>query len=237
MEEKYKILEDMLYFLPKPILTLAKKNLLLDLILNGQVQDSADLYDHVSEWMLAFQDVDYSELATSMLPILQPGFVVEIGCGQGDLMLRLARLGVKPIYGIDRSLGMVKAARKKLCAFEEVEVFHNKVEDFNFISLAPLGNVIMNNFWGLLPKDTSFELLCKLKTHLDPDGKIIIGDCKKTTKPDYALEAERKAAEELNFIFSYPLFLDFEYCGFHSDLVPLAGGEFIILTLPKSTEE
>ena len=237
MEEKYKILEDMLYFLPKPILSLAKQHMLFDLILDGQVQDSAALYEHVPEWMLAFQDVDYSELAMSIFPILQPGSVVEIGCGQGDLMRRLARLGVKPIYGIDRSLGMVKAAQKKLDEFEEIEVFHNKVEDFDFSTLAPLANIIMNNFWGLLPADASYELLYKLKRHLDPDGKIIIGDCQEKIKPDYVIDAERRAAEELNFIISYPLFMDFEKCGYHTELVPLAGGEFIVLTLPRSTEE
>jgi SAM-dependent methyltransferase len=237
MEEKYKILEDLLYFLPKPILSLAKKHLLFDLILDGQVQDSADLYEHVPEWMLVFQDVDYSELARSIRPILQPGSVVEIGCGQGDLLRRLARLGFKPLYGIDRSLGMLKAARKKLREFEDVEVFHNKVEDFNFSPLGPLANVIMNNFWGLLPTDASFELLYKLKRHLKPDGKILIGDCKKKAKPDYVLEAERRASEEMDFVISYPLYMDFEGCGYLSELVPLAGGEFIILTLPRPTEE
>jgi SAM-dependent methyltransferase len=237
MDEKYKILEDMLYFLPKPVLSLARKHKLFDLILDGLVQDSAALYEHVPEWMLAFPDVDYSELATTMLPILQPGSVVEIGCGQGDLMRRLARLGVKPIYGLDRSLGMVRTARKRLREFVEVEIFHNKVEDFSFSPLGPLANVIMNNFWGLLPADASFELLCKLKGHLKLDGKIIIGDCKKKAKPDYVIEAERRAAEEMNFVISYPLFMDFERCGYHSELVPLAGGEFIVLTLLGSTEE
>ncbi|HEY46965.1 MAG: hypothetical protein AMJ88_02875 [Anaerolineae bacterium SM23_ 63] len=236
MEEKYRILEDLLYFVPKPILTLAKKHMLFDLILDGQIQDSASLYEHVPEWMLAFQDADYSELAMSMLPILQPGTVVEIGCGQGDLMRRLASLGVKPVYGIDRSLGMVKAARKKLDEFKEVEVFHSRVEDFNFSPLGSLANVIMNNFWGLLPTNASFELLCRLKEHMEPNGKIAIGDCREKIKSDYVVEAERRAAEEMNFIISYPLFMDFEKCGYHSECVSLAGGEFIVLTLPRSTE-
>jgi SAM-dependent methyltransferase len=237
MEEKYKILEDMLHFLPKSILSLAKKHMLFDLIITGQVQDSAALYEHVPEWMLAFQDSDYSELALSLHPLLQPGAVLEIGCGQGDLMRRLAILGVKPLYGIDRSLGMVKAARNNLEEFEEIEVFHSKAEDYNFSPLGPLANVIMNNFWGLLPTDTSFELLSNLREHLAPNGKIIIGDCKKEIKPDYVLEAERKAAAELNFVISYPLFMDFENCGFHSELVPLAGGEFCVLTPSRSSEE
>jgi SAM-dependent methyltransferase len=237
MEEKHKILEDMLYFLPKPVLSLVKKHMLFDLILDGQVQDSAALYEHVPEWILAFQDIDYSELAMSILPILQPGSVVEIGCGEGDLMRRLARLGVKPIYGIDRSLGMVRAAQKKLDDLEEIEVFHHKAEEFNFSPLAPLANVIMNNFWGLLPTDASAELLYKLKSHLLPEGKIIIGDCKEKIKPDHVIEAERRAAVEMNFVISYPLFMDFDKCGYHSEPVPLAGGEFIVLTLPKSTTE
>jgi ubiquinone/menaquinone biosynthesis C-methylase UbiE len=227
----------MLYFLPKPVLSLAKKHMLFDLILDGQVQDSAALYEHVPEWMLVFQDVDYSELAMSILPILKTGSVLEIGCGQGDLMRSLARFDVKPIYGIDRSLGMVNAARKKLDEFDEIEVFHNRVEDFNFSTLAPLANVIMNNFWGLLSADASAELLNKLKRHLRPEGKIIIGDCREKTKPDCVREAERRAAEEMNFVISYPLFMDFEKCGYHSELVPLAGGEFIVLTLPRSATQ
>ena len=230
MNDRIKILDNVFYFLPLPLRFIVRKLGLYDRILEGKVQDSATLYEQMPEWLLIFQDANYSKLAREMLPHLTPGSVFQIGCGRGDLMRRLAKLGVKPLYGIDRCLGMVRAAQKRLRGYD-AQVFHEKAEDFDFSRFAPVSNVIMNNFWGMLSPDASAKLLSRLKNVLAPGGKIIIGDCSAVEKPDHVTKAEGKAAKELGFTLAYPLFMDFGMCGYHSEKVMLDEGEYFVLTL------
>jgi SAM-dependent methyltransferase len=223
------VIDDVFYFLPKPLQWLGRMLGLYDKIINGTIKDAGDFYEHLPELLLRFQDPDYSQLADAMLPHLNTGTTVEIGCGRGDLMMRLALRGIKPIYGIDRIAGMVKAARKRLKKIEHTQVFHQRAERFDFSTLSPISNAIINNSWEIFPPDDSRDLLVRLKDSLEASGRVIIGNLSRP-RPDYVVQASQRAQDELGFYLRYPQFLDFEACGYRSETVNLDGGEYAILT-------
>ncbi len=49
---------------------------------------------------------------------LDAGSVADLGCGRGDLLVPLARAGVRPLYGLDPSAEALAVARSRLGAAE-----------------------------------------------------------------------------------------------------------------------
>lgn len=103
-----------------------KREGLYDPILSQQISQGAQLYDYLSEEHAAFQDTDYSWLANELQPLMIKGSVCQIGCGRGDLLMRLAKFSFKPIYGIDRSQVMLKKAAQRLKEYQNTHLFQKK---------------------------------------------------------------------------------------------------------------
>ncbi len=229
--EGIRVLDEVFYFLPRPLRYLFRLNGVYDKILAGTIRDSGDLYDELPKWMLRFQDADYSQLADALSEMVDArGTIVQVGCGRGDLLMRLANHVSGRIVGIDRCPGMVKAARRRINQFPNVTVVTQRVGNYNFAEAAPVSAVIMNNFWGILSPAESKELLIKIHDVLIPTGRVVIGKCGLSDGSNDLSESQKRAAEELGFYLAYPRFMDFDSCGFLQQVVSMDGGYYFILT-------
>lgn len=229
--ENYRLLDDLFWFIPEHFRDQFREQGLYRKIVTGEIPDAATFYEHVPVELLTFQDTDYRALAADLQPVLAPGAVLQIGCGLGDLLKHLAQPGAWPLYGIDACRGMIDIARERLRDYPQVQLFHGKAQSFSYERLAPLANVILNNFWGILPYDESARLLLTLKKRLAPGAKIIIGDLQPVAFPEAAIAAARIAAQEFHFVLHYPLFLEFFLLGFGTESVTAGGGEYSVLSV------
>lgn len=218
----------LLNFLPTESRQKLKDAGLYDLILTKKISTGAEIYDYLEEEQASWQDADYSFLADELEKILNQGSVLQIGCGQGDLLMRLAQKNFTPIYGIDRSKIMIEATANKLKNCNDTCLFIQPIETFEFKLLKNINNVIINNFWSIISEEESINLLNNLKKCLDPEGLIIIGPYIEKKSPEKLL-ALKTLEKNLGFIFSYPFFKDFERCGYEAEVVELGGLRYFVL--------
>lgn len=219
-------------FFTETVLEKAKEGGLYDLVLSKKVSTGAEIYDWLDEEYSALQDADYSMLADAMGPVLKKGSILQIGCGRGDLLQRLAEKGFAPLRGIDRSEVMLRKAKERLNGFN-AELFCERIENFNYSRIGIVENVVINNFWGMVSEEESEKVLKKLRNHLAKDGIIIIGP--RPGKNDIIkILAEKTLRKNLDFTFSYPFYNDFDRCGYDSKITELLGLKYIVLSAPMA---
>lgn len=115
---------------------------------------------------------------------------LDLGCGTGRLAARLLQAG-HPVTAVDFSDNMLAAAEKNAPGAELVKAQLEDVPE----KLAGRGFDCVYAAYSLhhLPDEGKYALLNKLKTLLNPEGVIIVGD---VSFPDRAgLEAVREAYE------------------------------------------
>ncbi len=217
-------------FLPNALLEKLKTQGLYGFVLSGKIRQGAELYDYLTEEQAALQDADYFGLAKALTYLLNTGSILQLGCGRGNLLMYLAQKGFTPIYGIDRSAAMLTKAKERLANFKDVYLSQEKVENFDFASLNNIANVIIQNFWSLLPEKSSVNLLNNLKNCLASDSLIIIGPCPQEPKIEKLL-AEKTLKQNLGFTFSFPFFQNFSLCGYSSEIKTLASSPYFFLTI------
>ncbi len=229
-QEGIAILDRVFSFLPPPLRLLGRYLGFYEAILSGTVRDSGDLYEAIPRWMLRFQDSNYTNLARELTALIElDGRIIQLGCGRGDLLRRLAANGATQLVGIDRCEGMVRAASRRLRAVPGAAVIRARVETLDFSAYAPIQTVIIVNFWGMLPPDASRQLLERIRPHLSETGIIVIGDCRSGEAPEHVRQALRDSADKLGFYLAYPPFMAFDECGYTSRVEPLANGEYYVL--------
>jgi len=126
----------------------------------------------------ASMNIRHKKLTTwglSFVDILPESIILDIGCGGGRTINRLANLAVKgKVFGIDQSAEMVRYSKKinrRLIEEKHVEIFEKSVENTGFT----------NNFFDLV---TAFETyyfwtnlpaaFMEIKRILKPDGKFLM---------------------------------------------------------------
>jgi len=224
-------LDEIFNFIPKSILEQIKEEGAYKNILSGKIKTGAEVYDFINEEHASLQDADYSWLLDILKPHFNEGSVLQIGCGRGDLLMRCADAGYNPIYGIDRSKIMLNEAKYRLESYTNIKLFPEKIENFNFTKLDHIKNVIMNNFWGMIDKESSINLLISLKKCISTSVKIFIGSY--TDKPigKKRLNANNILKNNLGFTFSFGFFTDFDSCGYNSTTIKTGKEKYFILTL------
>ncbi|MBL7058378.1 class I SAM-dependent methyltransferase [Patescibacteria group bacterium] len=200
-------------------------------ILSGKIKTGAEVYDYIDEQHASLQDADYTSLVNTLKADFNAGSLLQIGCGRGDFLLRCANIGHSPIYGIDRSSVMLDEAKYKLRNNQNANLYLEKIENFDFSKLNEINNVILNNFWGMVDEKSSIDLLNNIKKCLTPDAKIFIG-----TYSDNAISPQRQKADitlknNLNFLFSFGFFKDFDQCRYDSKTIDIGNEKYFILTL------
>lgn len=223
-------LDEVFNFIPKSILEQIKEEGGYDAILKGKAKSGAEVYDYIDEQHASLQDADYTTLAEILSEHFNNGSVLQIGCGRGDLLMRCADLGYSPVYGIDRSKTMLNEAKYRFKDNDNSKLFVKRVENFNFSDLNQIENVIINNFWGMIDRNTSINLLNNLKQCLTPNAKIFIGTYNEGEVPKKRQLADKTLKDNLGFIFSYGFYKDFDNCGFISKTLNIFNEKYFILT-------
>jgi len=216
-------------FIPTKILRRLKKQGLYQPILDQEANTSAKLYDYLTPVQLKLQEINYSKLAPTLIPLLNKGATLEIGCGSGDLLKRLALARFRPLYGLDRQPWLLQRAKDKLKSYKKINFYHSRLEDFDWQKLPLLKNVILNNFWELLNKDTCRNFLENLKICLDDKSLVVIGPYQNQRRTAKRIEAQRLLRTELNFTFQYPFYKKFAASGYLAKIVILNYQPYFIL--------
>ena len=137
----------------------------------------SESYDHEVAAETGFPFTGYSELLKAMIEIasLKPGnLVLDLGCGTGNLSAAFRNLGCR-VYGTDFSSKMITKARDKFPSlqFAVADVRDPLPPEFPKTYDLIVSAYVFHHF----PIEEKIKQLQQYaKNHLNPGGKIIIGD-------------------------------------------------------------
>ena len=136
-------------------------------MVSGKIKEGADIYELLPDELTKFQDTDYSTLVEDLENEIErsskkKGSVLQIGCGRGDLLMRMANRGFNPLFGIERSYNMLEGARKKVAQLSNVFLIQSLAEEYDYSKLENINTVIINLFWGMINREKSVKLLMPL---------------------------------------------------------------------------
>lgn len=128
-------------------------------------QNIVDLYDLEHD---AFDDD-----ASFFVNLVGEGPVLEIGCGTGRIVERLARAGFET-HGIDTSEAMMTAARKRLTGVANAHVHLMSAEGLSLPRTFRSTIWPLNVLWHLPDLDAQVRSLRAVRAHMDPGGLIVV---------------------------------------------------------------
>ncbi len=128
--------------------------------------DNPDLYDVLlpaSEAQLNF----YLNLARNCV-----GTVLELACGSGQLIVRIASMGL-PVTGLDTSAQMLLAAKRRAAASStKVELVEGDMRHFDLGRRFALIFVARNSLLHLSEPAEFARFFSSVRPHLEPDGVL-----------------------------------------------------------------
>jgi len=121
----------------------------------------------------------------ALLDLLDDGWVVgDLGCGTGHLSEALAPV-VKQVVSVDESGAMLTAARRRLSAFENVDVRTGSVEQLPIDDGAlDVALLFMVTHFVLEPS----KVLAEVRRVLKPGGRLVILDLTSHEREEYSLQ-------------------------------------------------
>ena len=104
----------------------------------------------------------------NVLPSDKKANILDVGCGNGNILYALRKRGYRNLHGIDLDEDVVKLVKKHGISCEKINVIEYKPnKKFDFI--------LMNHVMEHLPKKEVIPLLSYIRTDLlNPKGKIVI---------------------------------------------------------------
>ncbi len=132
--------------------------------------DWADVYDSIYAYVR--EDIPFyvQEAARS------GGTVLELGCGTGRVTIPIAQAGVD-IVGLDNSEGMLQRARSKIHDLDpghgNIDLQFGDMREFSLDRKFPLIIVPFRGFLSLLSVEDQVTCLTNVRSHLEPDGRLI----------------------------------------------------------------
>jgi 2-polyprenyl-3-methyl-5-hydroxy-6-metoxy-1,4-benzoquinol methylase len=217
-------------------------------VASKKAKDDSELYEILPEEIIKHMDYDYSALAKDFFeefgdyPELT---IVQIGCGRADLLMNLAKLGFKNLYGIDRSRLQVEGAKRKLeeAGIANVTIIHDLVQDYDYSKIGKeIDIVIINNFWGIIDPESSVKLIDVLNKNMSDDGTIYMGPIKPPKNPKKkkslfgrywsyfkSKQIIKKIKKKFEIDMIYYVNVDFEKYGFKTEILDFknAGYKYI----------
>ena len=133
---------------------------------NGIEAASYDLIDELSD----FDDYPFYRFLIES----NPGRVLDLGCGTGRILSRLARDGIE-VAGVDSSTEMLEICRAKLYASGlEASLLHGDIRNFDMGST--FDSIVIPGFtFQLLLEDREIEAcLDSCLRHLEPSGQLVL---------------------------------------------------------------
>jgi SAM-dependent methyltransferase len=152
-----------------------------------------DPYQHIVQ----LYDLEHDALeddTTFYLNLITEGPVLEVGCGTGRIVERLARAGLDT-YGIDPSEAMLAVARKRLAGLERAHLFHMSVEQLKLPYIFQSAILPLNVLWHLADLETQVQSLRLVRQHMLEGGMLVVDVSNPHTM------ADRQAANEVRLRF------------------------------------
>lgn len=120
----------------------------------------------------------YEALLTALARVAIPrGFepVVDAGCGTGTLLLRLPP-HCRPLYGVDASIQMLEAARRKIGRTDAIELVQEDLLELATESAYPVRAVVSSLAIHALTDDEKARFVDAFAGRLVSGGVLAIGD-------------------------------------------------------------
>ena len=139
-------------------------------------KDLINKYNHIyqtdqklyfSKYLNGIDISETNKIIIENLPDLTDKVVVDLGCGEGELISQIAKLGAKKAIGIDYSLSAIEIAKK---SFNESNLYFkcSNINDFN-----QQVDIIISN--GTLEHlDNPLDTLEKIRKNLKNEGLVFI---------------------------------------------------------------
>lgn len=133
----------------------------------------ADFYDFFNE------DADYDVLSEQVLAALREhgvsdGIVIDLGCGTGELTLRLAQAGYDMI-GVDASEEMLSVLQEKEfeLGMSGVLLLHQELQTLDLYGTVRAAVSTFDTFNHIGPVDEFERALCRASLFLEPGGVFV----------------------------------------------------------------
>ena len=127
----------------------------------------------------------------------QGGHVLELGCGIGRVLLRLAEAGF-PVVGIDNDKDMLAVLQSQTWE-GEVEVHADDMTEFNLQQKFPL-IILPCNTYSALTKEERLSTLKSVADHLTPGGVFAVS----VPNPVWLAGLPEEADPEVEAVFEHP---------------------------------
>lgn len=129
-------------------------------ILNRLPEDRFEAIDDLLAFISIYDDEErtrrYFELFEAHRADITGKVCVELGCGLGLMSEKLARLGARRVYAVERNPHLFALAQKRLAAHENVVLVHADARQF--VPPEPV-DVLVHEFYGQLLYDEELHLL------------------------------------------------------------------------------
>jgi len=120
-----------------------------------------------------------TEVVLDFLSIEDGESVLEVGCGTGETLVRMAAGGVHPLRGLDISESMVECARRR-CAFcrvqDRVEILWVSEGSAWPVESATLDGVVAESVMAILERGVRRHVLEEIARVLKPGGRFLLLD-------------------------------------------------------------
>ncbi len=143
----------------------------------------AHRYDRVVRLMTLGKDRAIREMTAEMARIKPGNFVLDVGCGTGDLTIAAkARAGTTgKVYGIDAAPAMIEVARSKVAGLSlEIDFRVDLIEALSF-SDDTFDVVLSSLMMHHLPDDLKLKGLSEIYRVLKPGGRLLVVDVQRPT--------------------------------------------------------
>jgi len=130
----------------------------------------------------ALYDAEFGEKAEDIIFLQeyakkQEGWLLELGCGTGRLLIPMAEAGIK-ITGIDNSWNMLQVAKEKIArepirVQRNIELVHARMQNFRLKKKFSLIVCMFNTFMYLIKRRDQLQALKNVHRHLDTNGLFI----------------------------------------------------------------
>jgi SAM-dependent methyltransferase len=117
------------------------------------------------------QHDDFEEDIEFYLNLIQSGPVLEVGCGSGRILARLADSGFE-VFGVEPSQPMLERARQRLAGRERVHLINASADDFELARSFPVALLSLNTL-SLAEKGSNGEV--RLRFNADCQGRKLSG--------------------------------------------------------------
>ncbi len=126
--------------------------------------------------------IPYQELLDTIieeLDVKRGDFILDAGCGTGNLAVRLEKKGAK-VVGIDFSEEALKICKEKI---KDADIrFHDLIQPLPFPD-SYFDKVVSNNVIYALPKAARLDVIKEFKRVLKKDGLVVISNVHEGFKP------------------------------------------------------